>query len=203
MGIRGSWSGVVRVWSGRDLDRVRLELRSLSGYFGDALAVVGDVNGDSLPDLAAGAPRTWPGPPGGAVVVGLLPFLAPIRAAISRSAGGLHVLQLHLGPSRAFHRYQLLASASGTGPTFLAGLEVPLTADALFQQSLAGAPPPWVLGSSGVVDARGDGTAAITLAPGQLPPSLVGRSLTFAAVAAPLHGVPDFSTPPSFLRVLP
>jgi len=109
------------------------------------------------------------------------PFLWASRRTVSASAGGQVKYALDFPDTEAGVAYQLLASGSGTGPTTVRGVVVPLTADALFQRSLQGLLP-WTSGASGQLDAFGDATASFTPPAGALS-SWVGRTLWTAAVS--------------------
>jgi len=57
-GAAGTDAGSVAVFHGADASlRFRLEGTASSAWFGSAIASAGDVDGDAVPDLAAGAPR--------------------------------------------------------------------------------------------------------------------------------------------------
>ncbi|MFQ5747827.1 MAG: FG-GAP repeat protein [Planctomycetota bacterium] len=74
--------------------------------------------------------------------------------------------------------YQILLSASGTGPTTVHGLSIPLTRDHLFRASLNGRVPSPMTGFQGTLDANGDGMAQVAAPQGGLPFKLMGRRVT-------------------------
>jgi len=110
---------------------------------------------------------------------------------------------LAFGPRAAFWTYQVLASASGTGPALWQGLEVPLTPDPLFAASVAGRYPIWAPGFRGVLGPDGAGVAALVPGPGDLPPGLAGRDLFLAAVAGPAGLSPELVSLAAVLHVEP
>ena len=59
------------------------------------------------------------------------------------------------GPGSAAVPYQLLLSLTGTGPTSVAGLDVPLSADGFFVKTLAGQYPAAMLRPMGLLDEEG------------------------------------------------
>jgi len=102
--------------------------------------------------------------------------------------------------SQAGSNYVLLASGAGKGPTSVAGINIPLFVDNIFNRMLAGGPPVFS-GSTGVLDAAGDASSLLTLAAGNAA-SLIGLTLEFAAVSH-LGGVPAVASNARQLEILP
>ena len=152
--------------------------------FGAFMASAGDGNEDDLEDLLVGAPSSDPGTvfnAGSAFVVGLSAFLRLTHHEISLAAGRPIHLELDFPETEAGLAYALLASASGTGPTSLGSVTVPLTPDPLYSRTLNAWYPQILTGGSGVLDGAGDGGA--TLASGPVLAPFVGRSAWVAAVS--------------------
>ena len=76
--------------------------------------------------------------------------------------------------------YLLLASTSGTGPTTLGSLDVPLTSDSLFQQLLSGWSPPLLHRGQGYLDLQGRASALLDSSPSLAP--AIGATLHLAAI---------------------
>ena len=89
--------------------------------------------------------------------------------------------------------YRVLASLSGTQPgSILAGVNVPLNRDRVFDFTAGwpgGAP---FTGNTGVLDQDGRGAAVLDLLPGALVP-FVGSTLSFSAVIGGLAATPAAS----------
>ncbi|QDU68114.1 YncE family protein [Engelhardtia mirabilis] len=104
--------------------------------------------------------------------------------SISVSAGGVQSLCLDAGAGAAGQLYLVLGSASGSSPGLvLDGVTIPLNLDAylLFTLDLAGSAP--FVGTFGLLDGLGEGSASIALPPGT-DPALAGVSVIHAFVAA-------------------
>jgi hypothetical protein len=94
--------------------------------------------------------------------------------------GATHDLLLRLGDSWSGALYFIGGSATGTGPTPLGSLLVPLTYDAYSELSLALALP--MVGQIGFLDTHGRADALFTL-PAGLAASFAGTTLHHAAIA--------------------
>ncbi len=122
---------------------------------------------------------------------------------LSSSAGGGILYEVDFPVDAAGSTYQLLFSASGTGPVLLGSLEVPLSADVLFAQCYFGQYPSMVRLSGGVLDAHGDGFGLIYAGPHQIGAGLVGRSFHAAAVCSNGLSVWRYSSIARKIRILP
>jgi FG-GAP repeat protein len=176
--------GAVSVFSGLDGKRLHqwmgLETDDQLGYSVDG---AGDVNGNGYPDLIAGAPMNGysSNRPGAAYVFGFNPQLTSNLATVSASSGGLLRLKLDFRESAALLDYQVLISATGTGPT-LFGVDVPLTFDSMVRETLFGNYPVRVYrGLRGSLDLSGQATAFLVV-PAGLPSALIGNTYFFATI---------------------
>ncbi len=151
-------------------------------WFGQALAIAPDLQRDGLDDLVAGIPDAGGFQLHGAVEVhSLAPFLIPDRPDLSAAAGPPTVLRIDFPASEAGVAYQLLASGSGTGPSAIAGVLVPLATDALTLRLAGGWVPPNLAGGRGQLDAAGDALAVLAGHPRLV--AAVGRSVHLAVLS--------------------
>ncbi len=111
--------------------------------------------------------------------VPVIPILELVPPQLSASTGFV-TATINFPDSEAGINYALLASRTGTGPTNLRGLDVPLTADGLFNRMLTGWSPPMVQDAFGTLDLVGDGQATIASHPSLIP--FVGQSIWLAVV---------------------
>ncbi len=184
-------TGRASLYSGR----TQLPLREFVGggalhELGAAVAGGGDLDGNGLPDLLLGAPGVnLPGADrvGRVRAVSFDPYLHPSNTCLSLATTASVDYLLDFPASAAAWPYRLLASATGTGPTVVGGLTVPLSPDALFQGMLGGWSPPNLSLSHGVLDAYGDAVATLT----NTPPLAAhfGATLFLAAVTFDPSGV--------------
>lgn len=160
-------------------------------YWGSRLADGGDLDGDRSrhlmsvnDDRSLEEPRS-----GGAVrIFSLQPYLAAAEIEVSAAAGGTVNFDLDFPADAAGQIAQILISRSGTGPALVDGVEIPLTRDVLFERSLARSYPSFCTSFLSVLGPHGDAGARMDLAPGLLPPALIGTTLHFAAIARRLNG---------------
>lgn len=175
-GLSGA-AGYVELYSGRDGS----PMRDWTGAAGDRLGRVqlaADLNDDGDPEILL-APGTSNAGPGFVRVVGLDGFLRVGARAWPAGTSASIPLQLDFPASEAGMRFVLLASLDGVGPTTVAGLQVPLSPDSLFQRMLAGWTPPLLVAARGTLDAAGDGQSALVST--QLPSAAIGRTIYLAA----------------------
>ncbi len=150
-----------------------------------SLVAGGDLDGDGYSDWVAGRPSAAAG--AGEIVLG--GFKAGLHldgAAVSATAGATLALELDFADADSGRMFLLLASASGTGPLVLDGVEVPLGMDRLLRYTARRPPngPFWP--PVGILDAHGDGTAVLHVSPGVASP-FVGRTLHLAVVVLHLQ----------------
>jgi hypothetical protein len=112
---------------------------------------------------------------GSAYVYSLDPFLHTSSSEISHSGNQPLQLGLDFPASEAGAHYAILVSITGTGPSTLNGLDIPLTQDATFQQFLGN------ISLTGTLLANAQAIHPLRLHT-QTPPSAIGRTLYLAAV---------------------
>ncbi len=161
------------------------------GHFGSALALAGASDPDQRADLWIAAPEAN-SEAGSVYAHAFNPLLAASSLELSASNGGTVLYLLDFDASEAHYQYQMLASASGIGPSQFGGVQVPLTSDSLFARTSAGSYPSIFYGFTGVLDGSGKSWAAVWTGP--LSASLVGRDFHVAAVVGALGGVWELSS---------
>ena len=154
-----------------------------SNQFGQAVALyssgllVGDYQYDDFP-------WQYPNQPGGVHTFDLTdhgqPFVGCARG-VDLQWGGPLPLQIDW-PQQAGKAYQVFGSISGTGPTMVAGVAIPLTPDAYTTLLFGGALPGLLTGSAGVLSPSGRGSVTFVVPQG-LPLALHGLQLHHAVVA--------------------
>jgi hypothetical protein len=197
--------GMISVYSGLDESLVYRRMGAASGdYLGAAVAVVGDLDGDGIADLASGAPFADPQnlqDAGVATAEVFDPYMRSSSNSLSASTG--QVLEWHLDFPASFsnYKYHMLISESGTGPTTIVDLEVPLTLDTMMWKTIFGQFPTdarWI----GPLNANGD--AVITQGvPAGAASALVGNTLYFAVVLHKRSRPPVLSSTVLPLTILP
>ena len=127
-------------------------------------------------DVASRVDAGWAG------VVGFSRYIRKEPHEISATDGGLITFELQFPQEYAQKNFKLLGSASGEGPSELAGLEIPLTqGDFLWDALLAPMPPPLFSNVNGILSAAGEAQCLLNL-PAGFASSYVGRDFYFAAV---------------------
>ncbi|TAH36841.1 MAG: hypothetical protein EYC70_07585 [Planctomycetota bacterium] len=198
--------GWVYLLRGLDGEEVwRFHIGSTRGENG-AVAGLGDLDGDGFPDVIAGDGDLDPNgvTDGGSVLVYThKPFLDCAPSFLSVAAGGPVDLMVDFPDSEAAQPYQILASRTGTGPTWLGGVQVPLTEDPIFVRSRDGTYPAYTTGFTGLLDAVGDAKAVLAPGAGQFAPHLIGHTLYFAAVTGLRAGAWSVSSMAAPLAIVP
>lgn len=197
-------AGAVYVFSGRDGALLHKSLgRVANDSFGMAVGLLGDVNGDSVPDLIAGAPRSLDGPLASVRVFTVPPAtsLAPDSTTISLASGGTQTLRLDAGKAEAGKLYFLHASISGVHPgvAYPGGKTLPLNFDAWYFHTIAFANLVPFVNNAGFLDPQGRATAKFQARPG-FPPDFLGLQVhqAFVVLAVPEFRV-DFTSRPVLL----
>jgi len=179
-GISGG-HGVVSGATGALISRKTAGLYSFQGW---SIAELDDLDGDGLPEWVVGSPAGYFGTSTygrGAVEVHRLdPFLVIGDEEFSLSAGQPTKIVLSFPLSEADQRYALLASLHGTGPSTVAGIELPLSRDRLLNWMSSAWQPPNLRGNRGRLAADGTATAHLLPQPAMSP--LLGRRITWAAM---------------------
>lgn len=115
-------------------------------------------------------------------VVGHSPFIRASSDQVSVGSGGVVAFQLDFPDSSAGDQYQVLLSVSGTGPTPLGWIEIPLSLDSWLIDSYWGNYPSQLGDVFGILDGKGRAAPFLATYPGELSSSLVGRQFWLAAV---------------------
>ncbi|KAA3609156.1 MAG: hypothetical protein DWQ01_10075 [Planctomycetota bacterium] len=162
-------------------------------HAGSAVASFADYEVDGFPEVLSNRQVGASGF-GEILAIGLDPFLVPSVNSLSTNSGGAVYFDIDFPSSAGADFYQILASLSGKGPTSLNGVEIPLTPDNLYFQTLALQYPIYGAGFFGVLSQHGDAGAWLAPGPGDLPANLVGTNIYLAAVSKdPLGGVKEVS----------
>ncbi len=198
---------------GKSTGRVDL----VSGATGSSLAVVTSPALTSAFELALGPSHPpFPGGPdsvlvgtpsqnqdgGGVHRISLDPYLHLGISALSATTGGSAPLRLDFPSSEAHQLYAVLASATGAGPSTVAGIDVPLTQDRLFQLSGTPLAAAYLPGHQGRLDAAGDAALDLSFGPGVLA-LLIGRTLYLAAISGSDAQTGRLSSAARTIEVLP
>jgi hypothetical protein len=169
---------------------------STSGLVGWAVEGLGDCDGDGVADFAQGAHRASSGVGsrvGRVQLFAFRPYLTADGDTLSVGSDSRVQLDLNFPSFLANHRYQVLASEKGTGPTKM-GILVPLESDALTRVTVDAKDSRFdASGLSGVLNQDARGSATIRVHAGKWN-SLSGRSCALAAVVVDASGLPIASS---------
>lgn len=152
---------------------------------GKVVGACGDLNGDGQDDFLINAEWDFTTSNYGSMTAwswGVIPYLTSSANQISSAAGGTVQFDLDFPDSEASLNYMLVGSATGTGPTNVNGVDIPLTADWLSTWMTGNNPPGVFSNSQGQLDANGNATAYLNLPPG-IAGAYVGTTYYFAAVS--------------------
>jgi hypothetical protein len=154
--------------------------------FAYAVAPLGDLTGDGVPDFVVGNTfdATLGAKTGSAWVYSGADLTLLLDAhELSLQQGGAQTLQLDAGPEHAATDYLLLGCISGTSPGFrLGGQHVALNLD-VYSSVLLASPSNALYGSMlGTLDEAGRAQVVLTIPPGLVPASAAGLVLHHAYV---------------------
>ncbi|KAA3608685.1 MAG: hypothetical protein DWQ01_11310 [Planctomycetota bacterium] len=155
----------------------------LNAGLGRHIATVGDIEGNGLDAVIAGLRAMDNGgidSAGAVQVFSPNPFIFADATELSASSGVPVQVLMSFPESEANAKYALLLSGAGTGPTTIAGLEVPLGQSLLLSQMLTGWAPFNLHGAFGTLDANAQATATLDSDPTLA--GLVGTTFYMAAV---------------------
>ncbi len=161
---------------------------------GHAISGMADIDGDGRGEfLLSVAARV--------IAVSFKPGMAADVRELSSATGGQVRYELRFPAEEAGRPYQWLASASGTGPWTVGGIQVPLSYDAMLFATLSQSLEPLVQNADGRLDAQAEATVLLDLGPGAAS-AWVGTTLHFAAVTH-AGGFPRVSSVAVPLQILP
>jgi len=182
--------GAARIFSSRDGTLLHV-FRGKAGRairVGTSVLGVGDLDGNGLDEVLIGS-KSWAG--GGIAngvwqTHGLQSYLNISPQTISASAGGTLTFDLNFPDEMANQDYMILASNDAPGRTGFYSVQIPLARNPFLNRMVL-APPAWLAGANGTLDAFGDATATAILTPGLATP-FANRTIRFSAVtfASPL-----------------
>ncbi|KAA3605757.1 MAG: hypothetical protein DWQ01_18305 [Planctomycetota bacterium] len=176
--------GKVYIYSGIDGELLDIiEGTASNEKFGENVATIGDITGDGLDEIIAGAknePNGVINEAGAVYIYSPNPFIFADATELSASSGVPVQVLMSFPDSEANTKYALLLSGAGTGPTTIAGLEVPLGQSLLLSQMLTGWAPFNLHGAFGNLDANAQATATLDSDPTLA--GLVGTTFYMAAV---------------------
>ena len=112
---------------------------------------------------------------------GVIPSLTSTETAISASQGGTVQFEIDAGPAHAGENCLLAVSITGTGPTMINGVSVPITLDPLTTLIFNGSNTPSFQNFKSTLDGSGRATATMVLPPTALP-NIPGITLYLAAL---------------------
>lgn len=157
---------------------------------GDGLREVGALHPGLLQQFPAHLPKR--------------PFVDLQGDTVSVSQGGSSELTLRFTEEARWGEYRLMASASGTGESWLDAVPVPLTEDALYQASLHGdLLRAMVPHATGILDAQGRASIDLHFSPGQLSTSWVGRTLQLCVLVREPWSAWSACSVPVSIQLLP
>jgi hypothetical protein len=153
-------------------------------HFGEGV-LLHDFDDDGFPELLVGAGGEWGG--GTIHLMKHEPLAIDGASTVSLSAGGSVQFRLQRGALSGSAPYLLLLSASGSNPglniPFAGGsVHLPLNFDVATQFGIQFASSPVFANFQGVLDATGSANPQLVVPAGSSDPSLIGLTLTFAAV---------------------
>ncbi|KAA3606132.1 MAG: hypothetical protein DWQ01_18235 [Planctomycetota bacterium] len=176
--------GKIHIYSGVSGELLDIIEGAISNEgFGQNVATIGDITGDGLDEIMAGSrnePNGSMGEAGAVYIYSPNPFIFADATELSASSGVPVQILMSFPESEANTKYALLLSGAGTGPTTIAGLEVPLGQSLLLSQMLTGWAPFNLHGAFGTLDANAQATATLDSDPTLA--GLVGTTFYMAAV---------------------
>lgn len=197
-------SGSAYLYSGIDGSQMaRVDGVDYYHEFGHDVGACTDLNGDGLNEFLISAEHNFLTTVHGRTSAWSWeanPYLRATASQLSAAAGGAVEFEINFPFSEAGFNYMLVGSASGTGPTTIHGVSIPLTADWLSTLMSGPNPPAVFQNSQGLLNHNGDAAAQLNLPPG-MAAAYVGTTFQFAAVsiAAPLVRLSSMALPLSIM----
>ncbi len=199
-------SGEVRIYSGANGSLLHTFSGTKEhGYFGNAVASAGDIDGDGRAELLAASYYAEVGgdhAAGTVVLLDYLPYLTSSQQQIPAMAASNVELYLSFPEEAAHYSYRVLVSSTGIGP-FEMGVKIPLTWDRQTHRSIRGLyAATHSTDMHGVLDLNAKATASFG-APTGFYSSAIGTTCYLAAVAFPQGGMPRYSSAVLRLEFVP
>lgn len=187
----------LHIYSGATFEKLAEYHDDLLPELGYCVDGLDDLDGDGYGEFVVGAdyePEVR--------VFSFKPYLYAEGTEISAATGGSIRYRIDFPDSEATLPYAVLVSGTGTGPSIINGLEVPLSHDAYLQRSLQGTAPFGLLGAYGFLNPIGNGFARIIIGPGQAA-SVIGRTFYLAAVSYDSVATPRLASIAKKIKILP
>lgn len=171
-------AGSAFLFSGADGHLLHRWIGTYASRLGTQVAQAGDLDGDGRNDVLMSAVNSGTGT---VHADKFSTFLSTDSYQVSNSVGGAIQLDLDFPTTVGNHTYQILMSARGIGPLTY-GVPIPLAKDQILQQSVHGVYPfATSFGMTGLLDASGNSTATISVAPDSVP-HLMGQTYWISAI---------------------
>lgn len=197
--------GKVLLYSGADYSLLQeWEGTEIEMRFGSSIGAVGDTDQDGRANVLFGASGEAVSfsAQGSVSVHAFRDWLYPDADVVANSTGGIIQFQIDFPDSEARAQYALFCSGTGEGPTQLGGIDIPLTHDSIFGMFLTGQVPAPFQSPFGRLDAAGDASPWLDIAPNSMS-AYLGRTFYFAAVSYDLPSTGRLSTAVKTVTVQP
>jgi len=191
---------------GQLLSTIRPVLTGADPMLGTSLAAPGDLDGDGVPEVIAGAPfDRLPGAPketGSVMVFSYDSFQRLDSPTLSAGGSQTVTVTVDFPDTEAGADYLLAFSRNGTGPMQVGPLSVPLSPDPLQALTASGWQPGNVVGGQGILGSAGEAQILIQSHPSLSP--LIGREVYLATISFTASSrQPRLSSGPGVLEIVP
>ena len=136
--------------------------------------------------------------------LGWIPGITASSTRLSAGTGGKIEIEFDLPTSQTGWSFQILLSETGSGPSTINGLLVPLSNGYWLSSSYLGIYPDGMFSNAlGVLDDEGDASATIFALPGDISSSAVGITMYMAVVSAEPGNAWEFSSDSVGIEIIP